>query len=179
MLDRLATISGLSPLTAPGRSRSFLLLGGIVGLLSTGTLFYHYQQGNITFLQDPFHYGSAFNFTATTPWPPPLPHIPDIIPTDKDGHTYPPLYPDVTALEYMLPQHDDSLPFPEGPSARFVRFANEQPGVGFNNQLKEVCVNSLIILQCTRAFIRTCLSAPAESLSVSCFYLFPVCSTPK
>jgi hypothetical protein len=139
-MDRLSVFFGLSP---SARSRSILLLTLIVGVLSSGTLFYHYQQGNIKFLQGPFRYGSSLSsFVPTAPWPPPAPPIPTTIPVDTDGHKYPPLYPDVTAAEYLLPQHnDDSLPFPEGSSARFVRFANEQPGVGFNNQLKEMYVH--------------------------------------
>lgn len=143
MIDRLAMFLGLSPRSPSGRSRSILLLAVIAGVLSSGTLFYHWQRGNIKFLQGSFRYGSSLSsFVPTSLWPPPGPHIPTTIPIDTDGHKYPPLYPDVTAAEYLLPQHNDSLPFPEGGSARLVRFANEQPGVGFNNQLKEMYVYS-------------------------------------
>ncbi|KAF8324073.1 hypothetical protein DL93DRAFT_2036218, partial [Clavulina sp. PMI_390] len=65
----------------------------------------------------------------------------------------PPLYPDITAAEYLLPQHNDSLAFPEGAGARLVRFANEQPGVGFNNQLKEVLLNSEIARLSGRTYV--------------------------
>lgn len=66
---------------------------------------------------------------------------------------YPPLYPDVVAQEYLLPQHDETLEFPEGRTARFVRFANEQPGVGFNNQLKELLLNTEIALLGGRLYV--------------------------
>lgn len=132
-----------SPRNVSGKSRSILLLVLAAGILSSGTLFYHYQRGNITFSRDPFRYGSSSpSFVPTAPWPPPTLHAPTTIPLDADGHRYPPLYPDITAAEYLLPQHNDALPFPEGSSARFVRFANEQPGVGFNNQLKEMYASS-------------------------------------
>lgn len=144
MLERLSPVytSLLArPPAVAWRSRSFLLLAAAFTLFSFGTIFYRYSSAGVNFLPDPFSSSSSpttDSFVPTTSWPPPPPHIPDTIPTDKDGHMYPPLYPDITAQEYLLPQQDETLEFPEGRSARFVRFANEQPGVGFNNQLKEV-----------------------------------------
>lgn len=152
-------MSGWSPRKTTRQGRSIMLLAAAVGVLSTGTLLYHYSGGSVKFLSNPF--SSSYSdaavayppFEPTEPWPPASPHVPTEIPTDKDGHRYPPLYPDVTAAEYLLPQHNDSLPFPEGDSARFIRFANEQPGVGFNNQLKEVLLNSEIARRGGRTYV--------------------------
>lgn len=140
MVDRFPMFSCMSLQNLSGKSRSILCLALVASILSSGTLFYHYQRGNIKPLRGPFHFRGSFSFAPTAPWPPPAPPIPTTIPVDEDVHRYPPLYPDVTAAEYLLSQHNDTLPFPEGSSAQFVRFANEQPGVGFNNQLKEMCV---------------------------------------
>lgn len=56
----------------------------------------------------------------------------------KDAHSLPPMYPKLKVAELALPQHDESLPFPEGKNARFVRFGNQMWGVGLNNQLFEM-----------------------------------------
>lgn len=139
-LERLPHLSGWTPRKASSR-RSVILLPVVLGTFLLGTMLYQYNSGG-TLLPNPFSSSSSSRiyepFTPTGTWPPESPPIPKEIPTDDEGHRYPPLYPDVKAVEYVLPQHDEELPFPEGMNARFVRFANEQPGVGFNNQLKEV-----------------------------------------
>ena len=57
---------------------------------------------------------------------------------DNEDHSRPPLYPELTVAELALPQHNEDLPSPEGKNARFVRFSNQSPGVGLNNQLFEL-----------------------------------------
>ncbi len=54
----------------------------------------------------------------------------------------PPLYLDYFEAENLLPQHNENLPFPEGRTARFLRFGNQMWGVGLNNQFQEVYVIS-------------------------------------
>ena len=57
---------------------------------------------------------------------------------DNEDHTHPPLYPELRVAELALPQHNEDLPLPEGKNARFLRFSNQLPGVGLNNQLFEL-----------------------------------------
>lgn len=49
-----------------------------------------------------------------------------------------PKYEDVRELEENLPQHNLSLPFPEGQNGRYVRFSNQIQGLGWNNVLNDV-----------------------------------------
>jgi hypothetical protein len=57
---------------------------------------------------------------------------------DNEDHIRPPLYPELRVAELALPQHNEDLPFPEGKNARFLRFSNQPPGAGLNNQLFEL-----------------------------------------
>ena len=41
--------------------------------------------------------------------------------------------------EDNLPQHNVDLPFPEGKEGRYVYFANQIQGLGWNNLLNEMC----------------------------------------
>ena len=58
------------------------------------------------------------------PLPRPLPH----------------LFPEIWEQEDRLPQHDLSLPPPEGINGRYIRFENQMWGNGVNNQLQEMSV---------------------------------------
>ena len=59
---------------------------------------------------------------------------------EKHAHGLPPIYPKLKIAELALPQHNESLPFPEGKNGRFLRFSNQMWGVGLNNQLFEMYV---------------------------------------
>ncbi|GJJ11790.1 hypothetical protein Clacol_006028 [Clathrus columnatus] len=52
-----------------------------------------------------------------------------------DESNPPKTFEEIRAYERALPQHDLSLPFPEGEKGRFVRFSNEMWALGLNNQL--------------------------------------------
>ena len=54
----------------------------------------------------------------------------------------PPSYESIREYERRLPQHDLSLPSPEGPEGRYLRFGNGIWGHGLNNVLQEVYVFS-------------------------------------
>ncbi|KAJ7676554.1 hypothetical protein DFH06DRAFT_1428091 [Mycena polygramma] len=54
----------------------------------------------------------------------------------------PPEYFAVRQWEAALPQHNLSLPFPEGKSGRYVKFSNQAPGLGWNNWFNEVRMNA-------------------------------------
>ncbi|KAI5118056.1 hypothetical protein M0805_005902 [Coniferiporia weirii] len=49
----------------------------------------------------------------------------------------PPLYEDWYELERNLPQHNESLPYPEGAQGRYFFASNHVWGLGFNNALQE------------------------------------------
>jgi hypothetical protein len=50
----------------------------------------------------------------------------------------PPSYKELREYERNLPQHNFSLPFPEGRYGRYVRFSNQIRGLGWNNVLNEM-----------------------------------------
>lgn len=56
--------------------------------------------------------------------------------------TQPPTYDGIIQMERDLPQHNLSLPYPEGKNGRYVKFSYERPTLGWNNVLTEVCVYS-------------------------------------
>lgn len=45
-------------------------------------------------------------------------------PTTSDAARLPPLYKEYSAAEEQLPQHDLTLPFPEGRHAKYIWFSN-------------------------------------------------------
>ncbi|KDQ16717.1 hypothetical protein BOTBODRAFT_106532 [Botryobasidium botryosum FD-172 SS1] len=65
----------------------------------------------------------------------------------------PPLYGELKDIESKLPQHNLSLPFPEGRDGRYVRFENQMWGTGLNNQLEEILVLSHLAHLSNRAYI--------------------------
>jgi hypothetical protein len=54
---------------------------------------------------------------------------------------YPPTYERLRNWERSLPQHDLSLPYPEGRNGRYVKFASQVQKLGWNNCLNEWCVS--------------------------------------
>lgn len=50
----------------------------------------------------------------------------------------PPRYLDVYEAERRLPQHNLSLPFPEGATGRYVKFTSQINMLGWNNVLNEL-----------------------------------------
>jgi hypothetical protein len=56
---------------------------------------------------------------------------------DRD---YPPNYKNLRKWIHDLPQHNLSLPFPEGKDGRYVKFSSQVQQLGWNNVLNEVCV---------------------------------------
>ncbi|KAF9506721.1 hypothetical protein BS47DRAFT_1321678 [Hydnum rufescens UP504] len=70
-----------------------------------------------------------------------------------------PHYPRYTLIlqdqERRLPQHNLDLPYPEGRSAKMLRFGNQMWGVGFNNQLQETLLNTHIAYLSKRTYVFT------------------------
>jgi hypothetical protein len=57
---------------------------------------------------------------------------------DRSSLDQPPTYKKLKEWESNLPQHNLDLPFPEGRTGRYVSFANQLGGLGWNNKLDEV-----------------------------------------
>ena len=52
--------------------------------------------------------------------------------------THPPAYDSIIEMERTLPQHNLSLPYPEGKNGRYVKFSYQLPALGWNNVLTEM-----------------------------------------
>ncbi|KAJ7575646.1 hypothetical protein C8J56DRAFT_1119219 [Mycena floridula] len=65
----------------------------------------------------------------------------------------PPLFQKYHAAERKYPQHDESLPFPEGKHAKFIHFQNHQKGVGWGNVLQEMIFDAHLAFELRRSFI--------------------------
>ncbi|KIJ54044.1 hypothetical protein M422DRAFT_42315 [Sphaerobolus stellatus SS14] len=72
-----------------------------------------------------------------------------------------PTYKEIYELERNLPQHNLTLPFPEGQTGRYVKFSNQIGGLGWNNVLidlktpRELTVISSASLLCAHLARRT------------------------
>lgn len=64
-------------------------------------------------------------------------HPNNVPPPDLD---YPPDYTNLRKWIHDLPQHNLSLPFPEGKDGRYVKFSCQVQQLGWNNLLNSVCV---------------------------------------
>lgn len=71
--------------------------------------------------------------------------------TTNDTNILPPLYQRYTAYEQSLPQHNDSLPFPEGSDAKFIYFANHAWGAGWGNIMQEMVLDAHLAYASGRA----------------------------
>ncbi|KAJ7442736.1 hypothetical protein B0H11DRAFT_2347743 [Mycena galericulata] len=65
----------------------------------------------------------------------------------------PPTYAAVRKLQAHLPQHNLSLPFPEGSTGRYVKFSNQLRGLGWNNCFGEVLMNAHLAYASERAYV--------------------------
>ncbi|THH11621.1 hypothetical protein EW145_g565 [Phellinidium pouzarii] len=65
----------------------------------------------------------------------------------------PPLYKEWYELERKLPQHNDSLPYPEGANGRYFYASNHVWGLGFNNALQEQLFLSHLAYISNRSFV--------------------------
>ncbi|KAJ6550098.1 hypothetical protein B0H19DRAFT_951655 [Mycena capillaripes] len=65
----------------------------------------------------------------------------------------PPKYAALRKWEAALPQHDFSLPFPEGKTGRYVKFSNQVRQLGWNNCFNEVLMNAHLAYVSGRAYV--------------------------
>ncbi|KAJ7617353.1 hypothetical protein FB45DRAFT_933987 [Roridomyces roridus] len=68
----------------------------------------------------------------------------------KDG---PPTYAKLRKWEAALPQHNLSLPFPEGKYGRYVRFSNQVRWLGWNNVFNDVLMSAHLAYISDRAYV--------------------------
>ena len=66
--------------------------------------------------------------------------LPDYVSHLLLDNDYPPNHKELRKWIHDLPQHDLSLPFPEGKNGRYVKFSCQVQQLGWNNLLNEVCV---------------------------------------
>ncbi|KAJ3936055.1 MAG: hypothetical protein NXY57DRAFT_932421 [Lentinula lateritia] len=65
----------------------------------------------------------------------------------------PPTWTRLRQWEDNLPQHDLSLPFPEGNTGRYVKFDNQIKMLGWNNVLNEVLMNAHLSYVSGRSYV--------------------------
>ncbi|KAL4062369.1 hypothetical protein J3A83DRAFT_4110097 [Scleroderma citrinum] len=65
----------------------------------------------------------------------------------------PPLYEAYHDYERRLPQHNLSLPYPEGRDAKYFWAANHVHGSGWGNAMQELLINTLLSHTVNRAFV--------------------------
>ncbi|KAH7924135.1 hypothetical protein BV22DRAFT_1013901 [Leucogyrophana mollusca] len=71
------------------------------------------------------------------------------------SHSLPPLYEAYNDYERHLPQHNLSLPYPEGRDAKFFWAANHVTGLcsGWGNAMQELLVNAMLAHDTKRAYV--------------------------
>ncbi|KAF5360421.1 hypothetical protein D9756_004976 [Leucocoprinus leucothites] len=81
--------------------------------------------------------------------------VPNLIPSNEfDANSnFPPSYERLRSWERSLPQHDLSLPYPEGRNGRFVKFSVQIQQLGWNNCLNELLMNSYLAYKSKRAYV--------------------------
>ncbi|KAI0360624.1 hypothetical protein OH77DRAFT_704927 [Trametes cingulata] len=65
----------------------------------------------------------------------------------------PPLYSRFHEAELALPQHNVSLPFPEGREGRYLWVANHASKCGWGNAMQELFLNAYLAYRSNRAFV--------------------------
>ncbi|KAG1817145.1 uncharacterized protein BJ212DRAFT_1351237 [Suillus subaureus] len=70
-----------------------------------------------------------------------------------EQHSLPPLYEEYHDYERHLPQHNLSLPFPEGRDAKFFWAANHVTSSGWGNAMQELVMNAVLAHATRRAFV--------------------------
>ncbi|KAJ2915519.1 hypothetical protein MD484_g4907, partial [Candolleomyces efflorescens] len=90
------------------------------------------------------------------PPPPPKPRIPKKKQKANNSDlSVPPHYTDLRQQIYSLPQHNYSLPFPEGANGRYVKFSSQVRELGWNNVLNDVLMNAHLAYRSNRAYVFT------------------------
>jgi hypothetical protein len=74
---------------------------------------------------------------------------------DDTDLAFPPHYTALRTRIKNLPQHNTSLPFPEGRNGRYVKFSSQISQLGWNNVLNEILLNSHLAYRSNRAYVFT------------------------
>ncbi|KAJ6516863.1 hypothetical protein C8R47DRAFT_1172918 [Mycena vitilis] len=86
-------------------------------------------------------------------------NIYELLPSDGPSSTQPirkrppPLYEEYHERERTLPQHDPSLPYPDGASAKFLWAANHGERFGWGNYMQEMILDAYLAYAAHRAYV--------------------------
>ncbi|KIK49046.1 hypothetical protein CY34DRAFT_797425 [Suillus luteus UH-Slu-Lm8-n1] len=108
-----------------------------------------------------FLFFSRFNTTTVPPW------LQEQALAEK--HKLPPLYEEYHDFERSLPQHNLSLPFPEGRDAKFFWAANHVTSSGWGNAMQELVMNAVLAHTTKRAFVFNNFTWERDALDYSTF----------
>ncbi|EMD32600.1 hypothetical protein CERSUDRAFT_118643 [Gelatoporia subvermispora B] len=80
-------------------------------------------------------------------------HAPELVRPKPEPQPLPPLYERFHTYELELPQHDPSLPYPEGRLGRYFYPANHVHGSGWGNVMQEHLMNAYLAYRSGRALV--------------------------
>ncbi|KAG0696006.1 hypothetical protein DFH29DRAFT_243008 [Suillus ampliporus] len=86
-----------------------------------------------------------------------------------EQHSLPPLYEEYHDYERHLPQHNLSLPFPEGRDTKFFWAANHVINSGWGNAMQELVMNAALAHATRRAFVFDNFTWELDALDYSTF----------
>ncbi|KAI0635224.1 hypothetical protein C8Q77DRAFT_1106760 [Trametes polyzona] len=86
----------------------------------------------------------------------------------------PPLYSRFHEAELALPQHDASLPFPEGREGRYLWVANHASKCGWGNAMQELFLNAYLAYRSDRAFVFDNYTWSRDESDYSLYNLKPI-----
>ncbi|KAG9226540.1 hypothetical protein CCMSSC00406_0005793 [Pleurotus cornucopiae] len=76
----------------------------------------------------------------------------ELFPKDKRAGS-PPRFKEQWQWQESLPQHNTSLPYPEGKTGRYIKFSNQVTRLGWNNALNEILLNAHLAYASERAYV--------------------------
>ncbi|KLO20103.1 hypothetical protein SCHPADRAFT_934713 [Schizopora paradoxa] len=118
--------------------KCLLFSGALVGVVSLASLFGLYYASKV--------YDHPLDFRPLQP----VAHRDTVV-----NETHPPLYEDLDFQELSLPQHDASLPYPEGGGGTYFFPANRLWGVDFSDAFQEHLLLAYIAYKANRSFVFT------------------------
>ncbi|KAJ3571211.1 hypothetical protein NP233_g3911 [Leucocoprinus birnbaumii] len=122
----------------------------LLALISLACIAFVTPHESRPWLAKPDLWSQHFSGNTTSSGPSPRYPAPRDSPPEND--TQPPLFERYSAYEDELPQHDDSLPFPEA-NRKFVYFADHVWGVGWGNAMQEMILNAQLAYESGRSFV--------------------------
>ncbi|RDX54563.1 hypothetical protein OH76DRAFT_976578 [Lentinus brumalis] len=90
------------------------------------------------------------------------------------NYPLPPLYGRFHQAELALPQHDASLPLPEGAHGRYLWVANHASKCGWGNAMQETFLNAYLAYKTNRAFVFDNYTWSRDESDYSLYNLKPI-----